>query len=193
MFFCLCLTPAGVAADDGGFASKKSINLHLYLGTWYEVARTPNSFEDNTIQRNGKRYGACFNVTATYSLQAYRGIGVVNRCTREADDKSTIIDMARGSAVAKDTPKNRKLQVAFGGGLAESFQRLVFLGRANYWIYCTGQPRPEKQYRWAVVSGADRDFIFVLARRSKPTKRTWRAIQHCLAKERLPAEKLIYR
>jgi len=189
---------AGAAhAEAATLDSKPPVSLAAYLGLWYEVARTPNSFEDNRVRRKGKDYGACFNVTAQYSVRAKGEINVLNTCTRAASDGATITDTAKGIALVKDPGRNRKLAVAFGPAFARGLQRVFQLGRANYWIYCLGpiqrRGKTKGQYAWAVVSDRNRDGIFVLARAKKPARNAWAAIRSCLKTERLPASKLIYK
>lgn len=190
-------TAPAAQAEDAAFDSKPPVSLEAYLGLWYEAGRTPNSFEDNQVRRNGKDFGACFNVTARYSVKAKNEINVLNTCTRASADGATITDTAKGIAQVKDPGRNRKLAVAFGPAFARGLQRLIQLGRPNYWIYCLGpiQRRGTFKglYAWAVVSDRNRDGIFVLTRAKKPSRQAWAAIRSCLAAERLPADKLIYK
>ena len=46
----------------------KSLDLKRYQGTWYEIARLPNSFEKNLIA-----------VTATYSIKGNGKVEVLNQ------------------------------------------------------------------------------------------------------------------
>lgn len=77
--------PLTSRAQDGAgaeFLEEFQLNPFRYLGFWYELARTPNAFEDNTVRVDGERYGACFDATATYTLKGLFRIGVFNSCTR---------------------------------------------------------------------------------------------------------------
>lgn len=184
-------------AESATLNSKPPVSLAAYLGLWYEVARTPNSFEDNRVRRKGKDYGVCFNVTAQYSVRDKDEISVLNTCTRAAADGATTTDTAKGIALVKDSGRNRKLAVAFGPAFARGLQRVLQLGRSNYWIYCLGpiqrRGTTKGHYAWAVVSDRNRDGIFVLSRARKPSRRVWAAIRSCLKTERLPADRLIYK
>jgi len=66
------------------------------MGTWYEIARYPHSFEEG-----------CSDVSATYSLRDDGKVDVLNRCT-----KSGIADEAHGVAHATN-PSNTRLKVTF--------------------------------------------------------------------------------
>lgn len=76
----------------------QSVNLKQYLGTWYEIYRLPNWFEDD----------ACRTVTANYSLREDGHIRVLNTCYQT--DKTKVAD---GIAKIVDTKTNAKLEVSF--------------------------------------------------------------------------------
>ena len=77
----------------------KPVDLHAYLGRWYEIARYEQSFQKG-----------CAGVTADYSLRDDGSITVLNRC-RKPDGN---IDEARGRAKVVD-PSGAKLKVSFFG------------------------------------------------------------------------------
>ncbi|NWG47481.1 MAG: lipocalin family protein [Alphaproteobacteria bacterium] len=190
--FVLPAVVAGPASGQGFDADP--VAIERYLGAWYEAARTPNDFEDNTIRRGGTRYGPCYNATATYALEAPGRIAVLNRCTRGAlEGEATIEDSVRGEARVIEGSGNRRLSVAFGPGIARFVQRILFGGEGNYWIYCRGPRAGEAPYQWAVVSGPDKDFVFVLTREKTPDADSLGAIAGCLREEALPAEDLVWR
>lgn len=76
----------------------QSVNLQQYLGTWYEIYRLPNWFEDD----------ACRTVTANYSLREDGHIRVLNTCYQT--DKTKVAD---GIAKIADKKTNAKLEVSF--------------------------------------------------------------------------------
>lgn len=62
--------PLTSQAQEGAgaeFLEECRLNPFGYLGLWYQLARTPNAFEDNTVRVDGERYGACFDATAPSS------------------------------------------------------------------------------------------------------------------------------
>ena len=112
-----------------------SVDLQRYLGTWYEVASFPQSFQKG-----------CTGSTATYSLREDGKIAVVNRCrlgSLQGEEK-----VANGRARVVDTTTNARLEVSFFG---------PFWGA--YWII---QLDPE--YRYAVVGHPSRDYLWILSR-----------------------------
>ena len=76
-----------------------AVDLNRYAGTWFEVARLPNRFQEDCVA--GTR--------ATYERRADGRLDVVNRC--EASDGSTI--EARGVARLVDTRSSARLKVRF--------------------------------------------------------------------------------
>ena len=76
------------------------VELQRYLGTWYEIAHFPQSFQRG-----------CTATTATYALRAHGQIEVVNRCrkgTVHGPEK-----LARGRARVVDGSSNARLEVSF--------------------------------------------------------------------------------
>jgi apolipoprotein D and lipocalin family protein len=187
----------GSARSDQGsgmpFQTRFTVDLKKYVGLWYEAARTPNSFEDNTPRRRGERYSACFNATAAYELAGPGRIRIRNVCTREAPSGATYQDEARGVGVVTTDSSGRKLKIAFGPAIGRFFMRLVTGGGANYWIYCLGPENAEGLYDWAVISGPKRDMIFVLTRTKSLPSGLKSEILACARSEGLPVDKLIYR
>ena len=111
------------------------VELSRYVGTWYEIANYPQSFQEG-----------CTLTTATYRLQADGDIEVVNRCrigSPGGEEKSAV-----GRARVVDTHTNAKLEVSF-------FR--PFWG--EYWVIDL-----DREYRWAVVGHPSRDYLWILSR-----------------------------
>ncbi len=75
-----------------------SVELNRYLGSWYEIYRLPNWFEDSD----------CNTVTANYSIRDDGNIKVLNTCHKISGKKD-----AEGIAKIVDTTTNSKLKVSF--------------------------------------------------------------------------------
>jgi apolipoprotein D and lipocalin family protein len=128
---CLFLYPilfTGCLTNYPPLDTVKEVSIERYLGTWYEIARYDQSFQQG-----------CSDVTATYSLKDNGDIKVVNRCTtKEHTFKESI-----GSAYATDVT-NSKLKVTFFW---------PFYG--NYWIVMLDSDYtyavvgdPSRKYLW---------------------------------------------
>ena len=181
------------AGSAFAFSNSFVVELPRYLGDWYEYARTPNRFEDNILNRDGKEFGPCFAARTTYKADGEAAIKVRNACERRAPDGSTTTESITGKAVLQSGTNGRKLQIAFGSGIAQFFQRAISGGGFPYWIYCIGPANERGLYDWAVVSGPDKDYIFVLTRSRRIAANTRSKILQCGKKEGLPIDKLIFR
>ena len=73
------------------------VDLHRYLGRWYEIAAFPQRFEKD-----------CTYTTAQYSLNEDGSIHVKNSCISQGKQKTAI-----GKAVVTDFKSNSKLNVQF--------------------------------------------------------------------------------
>ncbi len=78
----------------------KELDLNRYLGTWYEIARFPHSFEKNLV-----------GVTATYSLRDDGKIKVLNQGRKNTLDGE--LSVAEGKAKIPDKSQPGKLKVSF--------------------------------------------------------------------------------
>ena len=111
------------------------VDLARYVGTWYEIASFPQSFQKG-----------CVATTATYTIRDDGDIDVLNRCRKDALDGKE--KSALGRARVVDSATNAKLKVSF-------FR--PFWG--DYWIVDLGA-----DYDWAVVGHPGRDYLWILGR-----------------------------
>jgi apolipoprotein D and lipocalin family protein len=114
-----------------------NIDLQKYSGTWYEIARLPNSFEKGLK-----------NITATYEIIDGTHVRVINKGVKE-DGK---VGTARGKAKIPNLKEPAKLKVTFFW---------PFYGK--YWIFNLD----EKDYQYALIGEPSRKYFWILARTSK--------------------------
>jgi apolipoprotein D and lipocalin family protein len=133
----LLLAACATAPEAPPPATVAQVDLARYAGTWHEVARFPNSFQDG-------RGRACTDTTATYTARPDGTVGVVNRC-RDAQGEEVV---ATASAYAVQGSGNAKLRVTFFW---------PFYG--DYWVIGL-----DPDYRWAVVGAPGRNYLWVLSR-----------------------------
>jgi apolipoprotein D and lipocalin family protein len=119
-----------------------SLDLQRYIGTWYEIARYPNSFQEQCAG----------DVTATYTLLEDGEIRVVNRCRSAAGDWSEAEGRARRQ---NSTGPDAKLEVRF----APAFLSFLPLVWGSYWVIDLAP-----DYSYAVIGGPEREYLWVLAR-----------------------------
>ena len=123
------------------------VDLSRYLGTWYEIANFPQSFQRG-----------CTATTATYTLRADGDIDVLNRCRKgsvDGEEKSAL-----GRARVVDRATNAKLEVSF-------FR--PFWG--DYWIIDLSD-----DYSYAVVGHPGRDYLWILARTPTMPETTYQSL-----------------
>ena len=128
------------------------VDLDRYLGTWYEIANFPQSFQKG-----------CTATTANYALRDDGEIDVVNACRKDSVEGPEKV--ARGRARVVDTSTNAKLEVSF-------FR--PFWG--DYWVIDLGA-----DYEYAVVGHPSRDYLWILARQPTMEHHVYDAIVARLA------------
>jgi apolipoprotein D and lipocalin family protein len=117
-----------------GLEPVRGFELERYLGRWYEVARLDHSFERGLNR-----------VTADYSRRDDGGIRVLNR---GFDAESGAWKEAEGRAYPIGEAGVASLKVSFFGPFYGGYHVLAL----------------DPDYRWALVAGPSRDYLWILAR-----------------------------
>lgn len=145
-------TPPHVVAD---------VDFRRYAGTWYEIARYPNRFQESCAG----------DVTATYRLLEDGELEVVNRC-RNADGT---FREARGRA-RKQSPDgpDAMLEVRF----APAFLSFLPFVWGEYWII-----ELAGDYSSVVIGGASREYLWILARSPSVDPSTYDRLLGAAAKQ----------
>jgi apolipoprotein D and lipocalin family protein len=109
-------------------------DVQRYQGTWYEIARLDHSFERNLT-----------DVSASYQLQADGSVQVINRGfnTRKNEWKQAL-----GKALFTGPSDRGSLKVSFFGPFYGGYHVVAL----------------DPAYRWSMVVGPDRDYLWILAR-----------------------------
>jgi len=118
-----------------------SLDVPLYLGTWYEIAKFPNWFQRKCAS----------NTKAVYSVKPDGNLRVLNSC-KQADGEVSEAEGAARQIGAKDSPK---LEVRFAPAWL-SFLPMVW---GNYWVIDL-----DSQYQLAAVSDPRREYLWILSR-----------------------------
>ncbi|AOV97703.1 hypothetical protein A9798_12600 [Edwardsiella hoshinae] len=105
-----------------------------YLGTWYEVARLDNRFERGLVQ-----------VSANYSARSDGGIRVINR---GYDMRRGRWRQSEGRAYFTGAPTVAALKVSFFAPFYGGYNVIAL----------------DEAYRYALVCGPDRDYLWLLSR-----------------------------
>lgn len=134
LLFILTLAACSTAPPEG-VRPVTSFDLNRYLGQWYEIARLDHSFERGMS-----------DVSANYQLQDDGSVKVTNR---GYDTQRQAWKDAVGRALFTGDSSTASLKVSFFG---------PFYG--GYHVIALDQ----QNYRWALVAGPDRDYLWILAR-----------------------------
>lgn len=139
IFLLLYIVSFAQNSEQNKITTVDSVNLKKYVGTWYEIAKIPNRFQDQCIK----------NTTATYEIDEEGDIIVHNKCIDEDGE----LDDAEGLARVVDKETNSKLEVSF----------VSFLGWRPFWgdYWILGL---EENYKYAVIGTPSRKYGWILCR-----------------------------
>ena len=137
----LAVLTAGCSGTTAPLATVAHVDLKRYAGTWYEIARLPNSFQKSC---------AC-NVTATYVLCEDGTVDVINQCEKSDGSRTE----SRGKAEVVDAQSFSKLRVSFLPWLL----RWTGIGWGDYWIVDL-----DADYTTVVVASPNRSYAWILSR-----------------------------
>lgn len=132
-FFLLLL--AGCSNPTAHIPPVHSFDAARYTGTWYEIARLPNSFERGLD-----------NIRADYSLDGKGGLRVVNS---GRDEQSGRRREAQGRAHFTQTPDIAELKVTFFWPFYGLY-KMIALDQAHY--------------EYAMIISRGYDYLWILAR-----------------------------
>ena len=143
----IVLPAARSSAHSDALKVVPEVDLERYQGTWYQIARLPNRFQEDCVG----------NVTAHYQLRADGRIDVTNQC-RERDGETSV---ASGIARRVDGQPTSVLEVRFAPALL-GFLPFVW---GDYQVIELAE-----DYSHVLVGTPDRKYLWILARR--PTLET---------------------
>ena len=144
-----------------------ALDLPRYSGEWHEIAHLPMFFQRHCADQ----------VTATYTPLANGRIRVDNACRDEQGKTLRSIGVAR-----KVAGKPGQLQVRFAPGWL-TWLPMVW---ADYWVVDL-----DAQYRWAVVGGPSRKYLWILSRSPTMSRETFDQIKADAKSRGYDADKLI--
>ncbi len=131
-----------------------SVDLNRYMGTWYEIARLPNSFQEKCVS----------DVTANYTLLDDGTVKVVNRCRKANGDLTEAEGKAR--KLSGDEP-NSKLEVRF----APAWLSWLPFVWGKYWVIDLAD-----DYSYAVVGEPNREYLWILSRAPKMEEKVYEEV-----------------
>ena len=162
----LALALVGCVRIPAGVEPVADFDSERYLGRWYEIARLDHSFERGLSR-----------VTAQYGARDDGGVSVVNRgFNADANGGQGEWDSVTGRAYFVEGADLAYLKVSFFGPFYGAY--IVFDLDADY--------------RHALVSGPNRDFLWLLARSPEPAPEVVAALVARAAAAGFATEELIF-
>lgn len=148
-------------------AAVPALDLQRYAGQWHEIAHLPMFFQRNCTAA----------ITATYTPQPDGRMAVRNACERR--DGKRLVSEAIARPVAGQPGQ---LQVRF----APAWLGWLPMVWADYWVV-----ELDPDYRWAVVGGPSRKYLWLLSRTPVMPRAQFDAIRARAAQRGYPVERLI--
>ncbi|NJS37296.1 MAG: lipocalin family protein [Brachymonas sp.] len=167
--------PCAHAQAPAALQTIASIELARYQGVWYQVALYPNRFQKMCAS----------NTRATYALEEGNTVRVTNQCRTAEGKEVQAIGQARigkEAAITQGQLSPPKLQVRF----APAWLSWLPMVWGNYWVIQLGA-----DYRYAVVSEPEREFLWVLARDTQLSAGDWSAIEARLREQGYDPARLV--
>ncbi len=141
------------APEPAPLTTIERLDLVRYLGTWHEIARTPNWFQQKCAS----------DTRAEYRPMSGGTVQVINRC-RSADGQLT---EAIGEARRVGGPDSARLQVRF----APAWLSWLPFVWGDYWVVDI-----DPEYQLVAVSEPQRQYLWVLARQPQVDPQAYAAL-----------------
>jgi len=169
LLLTLALASGAAAAQATGLSndSVPALDLQRYGGEWHEIAHLPMFFQRKCVA----------NITATYTPRADGLVGVRNACDTKDDGRMVSEGTARPVAGHPG-----RLEVRF----APDWLAWAPMVWADYWVV-----ELDPEYRWAVVGGPSRKYLWILSRTPTMDRAQYDAIRNRAAQRGYPVDKLV--
>lgn len=151
----LVAAPLAVAAQPAPpLQALPAIDVAAYMGTWYQVAWIPNRFQKQCVS----------DTAATYRDLGDGRVEVLNRCKQADGSFDSVLGVARPPAgvarIEGGQLRPARLEVSF----LPAWLRWTGIGWGAYWVVDRADDG-----RYAIISEASREYLWVLARQPSLT------------------------
>ncbi len=144
-----------------------AVDIKRYMGTWFEIARTPNMYQKNCVGE----------VKATYTLLANNQVGGLNVCRKANGELYKISTIGQ----IQDTTNSK---ISFK--ITSSWLRFIPMIRADYWIIDLAD-----DYSYAAIATPDAKNLWIVARQPTLAESSYQQIVQRVAKLGLKTEQLV--
>ncbi len=147
----LVAAPLAVAAQPAPpLQALPAIDVAAYMGTWYQVAWIPNRFQKQCVS----------DTVATYRDLGDGRVEVLNRCMQADGRTDSVLGIARPPAGVARIDGGQLLPARLEVSFLPAWLRWTGIGWGAYWVVDLADDG-----RYAIVSEASREYLWVLARR----------------------------
>jgi apolipoprotein D and lipocalin family protein len=141
--------PAAAAQPVPPLQALPSLDIAAYMGDWYQVAWIPNRFQKQCVS----------DTVATYRDLGAGRIEVLNRCKRADGSIDSVLGIARPPAGMAHIEGGQLLPARLEVSFLPAWLRWTGIGWGAYWVVDLA---PDGRY--AIVSEASREYMWVLSR-----------------------------
>lgn len=142
-------TASAQSPDPASLLPLPSLDVAPYMGTWYQVLWIPNRFQRQCVADTAATYRSLDNGT----------VEVINRCRTANGQMDSVVGVARPPAGVSRIDAGKlqpaRLEVSF----LPAWLRWTGIGWGAYWVVDLA---PDGRY--AIVSEATREYLWVLSR-----------------------------
>ena len=147
----LAAAPLAVVAQSAPpLQALPAIDVAAYMGAWYQVAWIPNRFQKQCVS----------DTVATYRDLGDGRVEVLNRCKQADGSIDSVLGIARPPAGVARIDGGQLLPARLEVSFLPAWLRWTGIGWGAYWVVDLA---PDGRY--AIVSEASREYLWVLARR----------------------------
>ncbi len=145
----ILLTLMGCATSQNSHSMKtvKDVNIEKYMGTWYEIARFPHSFERDLV-----------GVTASYRLKKNGNVAVVNQGYKHTLDGKK--KQTKAFAKIPNAEEPGRLKVYFFWPFGADYLLLEL----------------DPEYQWALVGSSSPNYLWILSRTPQMDENLYQSI-----------------
>ncbi|HRP25550.1 lipocalin family protein [Thauera sp.] len=147
-----CTTTADTASS-APLQSIPTLDVARYMGTWHEIAKYPNRFQQQCVS----------NTQAEYSLQGAGRVQVINRCQTSDGSVAEAVGTARQVGPADSS----QLKVRF----APAWLSWLPMVWGDYWVIDL-----DPAYQLVAVSEPRREYLWVLSRTPAVDEQAYRRL-----------------
>lgn len=145
----IAASPAPAQPAPPPLQALPSLEVAPYMGTWYQVAWIPNRFQKQCVS----------DTAATYRDRGDGSVEVLNRCKLANGKLDDVLGVARPPVGVSRIEAGKLMPARLEVSFLPAWLRWTGIGWGAYWVVDFA---PDGRY--AIISEATREYLWVLAR-----------------------------